>query len=244
VRVPILLVVAVLTGCSRAPAPAPAAAPTTGGEAPRATPPRTRRDTVVVRDLEMERRIARLELRLMEREAQIEELQTRLADSRDEIVRTMAKLRDDKSRAEAASGMAEADVALQALRAAGGGQTTEIAQATRLTQRSSDEFRKENYGGALYLANQAKALATTTRGRLAGGRATLRSGETLFVVPLRLKISARGNVREGPGTTFPVVFSVEAGVELTGYSYADDWIRVTDDAGRSGWIFRALIARP
>ena len=35
----------------------------------------------------------------------------------------------------------------------------EAVQARRLLQESSAEFGKENYGGALYLANQAKALA-------------------------------------------------------------------------------------
>jgi SH3-like domain-containing protein len=31
---------------------------------------------------------------------------------------------------------------------------------------------------------------------------------------------------------------------VTGYSYADEWIRISDDGGRVGWIFRSLVARP
>ncbi|MND08722.1 hypothetical protein D3C83_315470 [compost metagenome] len=49
-------------------------------------------------------------------------------------------------------------------------------------------------------------------------------------------------MREGPGTTFRVVFAGESGQTLTGYSYVDEWIRVTDESGRSGWIFRNLVA--
>lgn len=242
-----LLLVVLLTACGRsAPREAPAPVAATATKAARPTAPAgVRRDTVVLRDPELERRIARLELRLLEKEAQVEELQTRLADSRDQIVRTMARLRGNTSRAEAASGMAEADVALQALRAAGGAQTPELAQAVRLSQQSTAEFNSENYGGALYLANEAKAVATSARGRMAGGaRSGLRPGEALFAVPVRLSIAARGNVREGPGASFPVAFALDRGTTVTAFGFTDDWVRITDDGGRSGWIHRSLVVRP
>lgn len=213
--------------------------------APRST--RTRPDAAAAtRDLEVERRIARLELRLLEKETQVEELQTRLDDARDEVVSTMAKLRNIASRAEAASAMAEADVALQQLRGMDGARALpEMTQATRLAQRSTAEFDKENYGGALYLANQAKAAAAAGRGRLAvSSRTAPRAGETPFALPVRIRVASRGNVREGPGTSFPVAFEVSPGAVLTGLAYTEDWVRVADDAGRGGWIFRSLVARP
>jgi uncharacterized protein YgiM (DUF1202 family) len=55
--------------------------------------------------------------------------------------------------------------------------------------------------------------------------------------------AATGNVRKGPGISSPLAFSVEAGDVLIGYSYVDEWIRITDGTGRSGWIFRRLVAR-
>jgi hypothetical protein len=243
-RASLLMVAVLLAACSSAkPEPAPVPAP-----APAATAPQTRvvRETVTVRDADLERRLARMELHLLERETQVEELQTRLDDARDEVVRTMAKLQTLASRAEAASAMAEADVALQTLRSSEGSrQLQEMSQATRFMQQSTAEFTKTNYGGALYLANQAKTAATAGRARLAGGnRGSARAGETPFALPIRLRVASRGNVREGPGTNFPVAFAVESGGALTGFSYTDDWVRVSDDAGRSGWIFRTLIARP
>lgn len=236
--------VAILTACSSA-KPEPAA-PAPQTSATRPAPARTVRETVTVRDPELERRAGRLELRLIEKEAQVEELQTRLDDTRDEVVRTMGRLETFASRAEAASGMAEADVALQSLRgSAGSSSIPELAQAVRLVQQSSAEFNKKNFGGALYLANQAKALAGSGRARLAGGtRGALQTGETPFAVPVRLRVASRGNVREGPGTSFAISFAVESGTSLTGFSYTDEWVRVTDDSGRAGWIFRSLIARP
>jgi uncharacterized protein YgiM (DUF1202 family) len=188
-----------------------------------------------------------MELRVIEKETQVEELQTRLEDTRDEVVRTMAKLETAASRAEAASGMAEAEVALQSLRgSASGQQIPEISQVQQLVRQSSAEFNKANFGGALYLAQQAKTMAAAGNSRLAGGNraGSARPGETAFALPIRLRVENRGNVREGPGTNHAVAFEVQRGAILTGYSYADEWVRISDDSGRSGWIFRSLIGRP
>jgi hypothetical protein len=194
---------------------------------------------------EQDRRIARLELTVLERNAQVEELQVRLDEAREEVVRAMAKLQTLASRAEAASGMAEAEVALQPLRMRSAQQTApEAAQATRLLREASAEFNQENYGGALYLANQAKALAAAGTGRLsARERTSDRPDEKPFAVPIPLRAVGSGNVREAPGTAAPVAFAVEGGDSLTGYSYVEDWIRISDDMGRGGWIFRKLISR-
>ena len=241
-RALVLFVAAVVsTACASKSAAGPQQAPAPTQSAPA----RVVRETVTVRDPEVERRLNRAELRVIEKEAQVAELQTRLEDARDEVVRTMAKLQTLASRAEAASAMAEADVAHQSLRnAEGSRQLPELALVARFVQQSTAEFNKQNYGGALYLADQAKSTATAARLRLAGGARSLRQGETPFAVPVRLKVASRGNVREGPGTSFPVVFAVEAGNALTGFSYTDEWVRVTDDAGKSGWIFRPLVTRP
>jgi TolA-binding protein len=225
----VLLVVALLgSACS-------ASNPNSAGR------PSARRGT---KSPDLERRIAELELRLLEKEAQVDELQSRLDDTRAEVVRTMAKLQTVASRAEAASGMAEAEIALQSLKANVGAQSQVVAQVAVLIRQSSAEFSKQNYGGALYLAGQAKALAGGSAGRMGNGsNGGTRHGETPFAVPLRLKSTGRGNVREGPGTRYDIAFSLESGTSLTGHAYVDDWIRVSDESGRTGWIFRSLVSR-
>lgn len=202
------------------------------------------RETVAVRDLDLDKRASRLELQLLARDAQIEDLQTRLEDARAEVVRAMAKLQTVASRAQAASAMAEAEVALQTMKT-GNQDPPEATQVTRLVRQSATEFDKQNYGGALYLANQAKTVASSYRGRLGSNNLEARPGETLFAVPIKLKTTTKGNVREGPGTNFSVSFSADPGSSITAYSYADEWIRISDDtSGRSGWIHRTLVARP
>jgi hypothetical protein len=191
----------------------------------------------------LEQRVARLELRVLEKEAQVADLDARLDEARREVVRAMAKLETVASRAEAASALAEAELALQTLRTAAGPQPgPNLAQATQLLQQGTAEFGKQNYGGALYLANQAKSVAGVGKGRPDDpGRGPPRPGETALAAPLKLQAVTRGNVREGPGPGYPVLFTVETGTPLVGYAAVEPWVRVADETGRSGWIHVTLV---
>jgi hypothetical protein len=201
-------------------------------------------DTVIRRDPELEQRVARLELRVLERSAELEQMQARLDEARREVVRSMAKLQSAASRAEAASAMAEADLAAQTLRSAAA-QAPELAQTRQLLAISNEEFQRQNYGGALYLATQAKGVALGGQDRVASatGRANPRAGETLFALPLKLETQGRSNVRDGPGTSYKVLFTLEAGTTVTAHAFADQWVRISDEGSRSGWVFYNLVGR-
>jgi hypothetical protein len=225
-----------LAACSH-PAPDPVPVPDT-------VPARVVTETVTVRDHDLEQRVTRLELQLLDRDAQIEDLQARLDDASREVVRSMAKVQTLATRAEAASGMAEAQIVLQALRRSARGQaSSEVARVAKMLKEATDEFDRQNYGGALYLANQAKAQASVGRSRVSGDASSLRPGETLFTVPLALRTVGRCKIREGPGTTFRVLSTLDVGVHLTGLSYVDQWMRVADDSGKGGWVFYNLVKR-
>lgn len=197
-----------------------------------------------VRDPALERRVADLELRAFEKSAQVEELQARLDDARREVVRAMAKVQSLATRAEAASGIAEAELAVQSLPASAAAEAG--AEVRKLMKASSVEFDKANYGGALYLANQAKSAATTARGQLAKApQGSPQPGERALALPLSLETASGANVRQGPGTGFPVLFTLPASAPVVAYSAAEQWLRIADDSGRGGWISQGLIrARP
>lgn len=164
------------------------------------------------------------------------DLQTRLEAARRDVVRAMAKLRTLATRAEAASAMAEADVALQSLNHSGR-DVQESRQVRELMKQSTAEFAKQNYGGALYLANQAKTTLLARAPRFgAAERGGKRPGETVFQVPVPLQASAPDHVRSGPGPNFAQSFSVKRGDSLTGRSYLGTWVRVSDGMGREGWL--------
>src|SRR5262245_27022434 len=118
-------------GTTPAPGPPPVTAP-----AAAAVPEAPPTDDRQIADLQ--RRIADLELRLLEKGAQVEELQTRLDDARREVVRAMAKLQSQATRAEAASGIAEAELALQSLPATAEAQA--VAEVRQLMTQAGAEF--------------------------------------------------------------------------------------------------------
>lgn len=238
---PLLLVTAVLVASckpSRPANPPPVRAPRDTTRVRVSPPPR---DTV------LEQRAARLELHVLEQEAQLADLQTRLDDARREVVRAMAKLQSLATRAEAASGMAEAEIALQALRSAGGNNATappEWSQGNQLLQLATTEFDQQNYAGALYLATEAKNAAAAGQRRATNDdRGATRKGEVPFALPLRVETTGRANVREGPGPNFKVLFTLESSAPLVAYSYVDQWVRVTADTNRTGWVHQTLIGR-
>jgi len=236
-----LIAVLVLAACGAKPQPAPvpvaAPAPAPAPAAP-VVP-----ETVTVRDPDTERENARLRVQLLERSAQLAESDRRANDATTEVVRQMARLRTLATRAEAASAMAEAEVTVQQLRGRAGAQAPpELRQAETALRAAGTAFDAENYGGAVYLATQAKRAATAGRGRLAEvGDAPTRAGERAFAVPVPLTTTSRTNLRAAPAGNADLVATVPAGTTLTGYAYVQDWIRVTTDDGRSAWVSQRLV---
>src|SRR5882672_6937621 len=87
--------------------------------APSPTAPPASSPELHIQTAELERRAAQLELQLMERDSVIDGLNARLDEALQEVVGAMGKLQSLTSRAEAASAMAEADVALQSITSSG-----------------------------------------------------------------------------------------------------------------------------
>jgi Bacterial SH3 domain len=203
---------------------------------------------------ELENKVTQLNTRLMEKDNEIDRLtgqafvlQNKLDEAIQEVVRAKAKLRSLESRAETATSIAETEIALKALRIQQPDRDTNpnLIQAEQLLAMSSQEFKNKNYSGALYLVNQvkdhiSKAEAEASNG---GGKVTQALlGEIPFAKPLKLKVTKKSNVREGPGLYFKVVTIVRPSTPLTGYSFKGQWLRIKGDHGVGGWIFQDLVS--
>ena len=201
--------------------------------------------------------IAKLQLQLLERDAQIKQFEERLNSQQEmldeaiqEVVRAKAKLRSLESKAEAASEMAEAEIAVKALKAQLAGQTRnpELIKAQELLKMSAQEFKKENYGGAVYLTSQAKGHIRAGQIRL-GGREKVApikrlppfKGEVFFALPLPLKILRTSNLRKQPDRESKIITTLKKGTPLIGYSHKDKWVRVMSEDGTYGWVFQTLV---
>ena len=188
----------------------------------------------------LKRQVVNLELRVLEQEARAEELETRLADARRESVRAMAKSNTLATRAQANAGIAEAEAALQALTPLAPPHVADEVKG--LIEHSNAEIAEQNYGGALYLADQAERTAVAANARFANAeQGSPGAGEQPFTLPLHLQTTGRANVREGPGTGFGVLFTLPAETSLLAYSATEQWLRIADDSGRRGWIHQSLI---
>jgi hypothetical protein len=203
------------------------------------------RDTAKATIAVLNKRVSVLELKLLEKEAQVEDLQSRLDETRTAVVKARPQVQTVSGRAGAATGMAEAEVALRSLRSIAPARYPDVQQAARLLRQSAEAFDKSNYSGAIFLAGQAKTVALTASSRLDSGNRlrTPRTGEAPFAVPIRLKVTIAGDVRDRPGVKSGVAFAVAVGAPLTGVSYVDDWIRVIDDRRRSGWVNQGMVGR-
>jgi len=198
----------------------------------------------------LEKELNLLRLRLLEKETEVKDLekqraslQEQLAEAIQEVVRAKAKLRSLESRAEAASNMAETEIALKALKKRGhlNKDDPSISRAEQLLKMSYKEFEKGNYGGALYLANQAKGHLKDVQLHTKADPMKPLPGEIPFSVPISLRVSKTSNLREGPGLNYKIVSTLKPGVALVGYSRMDEWINVKTESGVKGWIFQELV---
>jgi hypothetical protein len=201
--------------------------------------------------------LAEFQLRLLERDAQIKHLEERLNAQQEmldeaiqEVVRAKAKLRSLESKAEAASEMAEAEIAVKALKAKLPDQTQnqELIKAQQLLKMSAQEFKKENYGGAVYLTSQAKGHIRAGQIRL-GGREKAApvkrlppvKEEVFFALPLPLQALKTSNLRARADLKGKIITTLEKGTPLIGYSYKGQWVRVISEDGNNGWVFQTLV---
>lgn len=205
----------------------------------------------------LEQDISNLKLQILGYEALVSDLrrrsdiqQKRLEAAIVEVVRTKSKLRSLESKAEAASTLAEAEIAVKTLkkRGASANEVTldEISIADQLLNMAIDEFKTRNFGGALYLANQAKGQVSVIQERLdKKTEASSAEGESLFAQPLNLKVIKDDcNLREGPGLDHKVIGKLDDGEEVVGFSFKGNWVRVETKSGQSGWIFQSLVGTP
>jgi TolA-binding protein len=199
---------------------------------------------------ELENKVTHLNKRVAEKDQEIEKLsgqvfvlQIKLDEAIQEVVRAKAKLRSLESRAETATSIAETEIALKALRIQHREDSNpSLVQAEQLLSMSSQEFKKKNYSGALYLVNQVKDHISKAQANNGGGKEIqVLLGEVPFAKPLDLKVTKNSNVREGPGLSYKVVSIVRTNTPLTGFSFKGQWLRIKGDNGVGGWIFQDLV---
>ena len=189
---------------------------------------------------ESEGKLAKLHLLALEKDIQIKELNMRLEEAMVEVVRTKAKLRSVETKAEAVSALAEGEVALKTRKASVSGEENDekSMKVEELLKASSQELKKENYSGALYLTIQAKTLIREDQQRSRDrGKKAMMAGEIPFGMPLPLQAISPTKVKDGPGLDSKALFGVQQGTPIVGYSFKGPWVYVRTEDGRRGWVY-------
>lgn len=220
-----------------------------GGESRLAQEQAARQDA----DRKLASRIAAMQLELVVLAAEKQRLNDALDLARKqldeavlEVVRSKAKLGSLGSRAEAATALAESESLAKTLqgRAPHVVNDEDYRAAERLLALGNQEFRSDNFGGAYYLASNARtafavlvARTSTVVPSAIGDRP-----ETRFAQPVELTFSSRGNIRERPSTEARAIRVAEKTALVKGISARDLWILVEFADGMRGWAFHDLLA--
>jgi SH3 domain-containing protein len=223
-----------LSGCVTPPAP------------PAVPPEATVREPACPSCEEQTRAIARLRQDLANRDAELRELRSNqrdqvkvLQESTREVARAKVKLRRLATQADAASYVAEVEVAMESLRSSLG--ATSNVQLVVLAQGILDStaapFAQGDYGEAMDRAAQAEQLiALVAHYQVRPGSRPRVPGEVPLQVAIPLKVTVDSNLRRQPLGKAPVVRVLKKDSLLVAHAYKGNWMQVETEDGRSGWV--------
>lgn len=190
--------------------------------------------------------VARLRQDLADREAELRELRANqreqvkvIQESSRDATRAKVKLRRLATQAEAASYIAEVEVALESLRtahrAAAAPPLLELAQSVLAS--AGGPFAHGDYGTAMDRAAQAEQLIAVAAGATTRARSHPSvSGEVLLQVAIPLRATTEAALRRRPARGAPGAVMLKKGTPLVARASKGSWLRVETEDGRSGWV--------
>jgi hypothetical protein len=240
--------VGLFIGACATPPPPPAPSP------PPAPPPVPAKVQVCPVCEDSSAEIARLRQELANREAELRDLRAQqrdqsrvLQETTKQATRAKVKLRRLANQADAASYLAEVEVALESARSAPGARSRAplLALAQQILESSSAPFAQRDYGTAMDLAAQAEQLAATVGGNAAQSATGARStAETPFDATIRLRATIESNLRQHPGDGALSISVLPEGTRLVATAHRNGWLKVETEDGRSGWMYQSVVGVP
>lgn len=229
-----LVLLFLIAGCATPPSGPPAAPePAVVECAPcveaKAEVQRLRRE-LAARDIEVR------DLRALQRE------QARaLEDTAKQATRARARLRARATQADAASAIAEVEVAL-----AGAGADADrslVALARQLLDAATAAYGRGDWGAAVESGERAvPILAIAREAGVRQGAPRRRGGITAFEESVPLQVRVDSHLRQQPGNRGEIVGHLVAGTRVLGLGHWRGWMRVLSEDGRTGWVYRPLLA--
>lgn len=203
---------------------------------------------------EQVKEVARLTQELAARDAELRELksaqreqaksaQETTREAAREVTRAKAKARRLATQADAASYLAEVEVAIGALR---GNATAAVsplpALATAYLALAAEPFARGDYARAMERASQAEEVVGLAARPLPSGRKPARPPvEVALQVPLPLHAATDADVRRQPRPKAPRAGVMRKDAVLTAFGWQDGWLRIQTTDGVAGWVEPAAV---
>lgn len=201
---------------------------------------------------EQAREVARLQQELAARDAELRDLkaaqreqaksaQETTREVAREVTRAKAKARRLATQADAASYLAEVEVAVSALRSTQAAGSPLPALATAYLEAAAEPFARGEYGSAMDRAAQAEEVTAVAADAKASPRDRA-SAERVLQVALPLRAATESPLRQQPRGNARPAGVVKRDAALTAHAWKDGWLRVETADGRSGWVDAARVA--
>jgi len=233
-----------IAACATAPPPEPAQPP-----AP-PPPPVVAPAPVCPACVDRSDELARLRQELANREAELKDLRSSqreqvkaVQESSREVTRAKARMRRLATQADAASYIAEVEVALGAARAAThAAQVPLLSLAQGFLDAAQAPFAQADYGSAMAGAAQAEQLVAAAVDATPAASRSRVTGEVLLQTSIALKASADSTLRREPQPRAPVVAALRKDTALVAHAYKGAWMRVETEDGKFGWLPQTQLA--
>ena len=203
---------------------------------------------------EQAREIARLRQDVANRGAEVRDLRSNqrdqvkvLRESAQEVTRAKVRLRRLATQADAASYVAEVEVAMESLRAARGSATAIplVMLAQDILESTAVPFAQGDYGVTIERAAQAEQLIALAAHYQVRPRSRPRvPGEVPLQVAIPLQVTIGSSLRRQPRARAPLVGALKKDTRLVAHAYRGRWMLVRTEDGRAGWVNQTRLKAP
>jgi len=188
--------------------------------------------------------ITALKQMLTERDEVIRNLSVReldrtqaLQETASEINRAKNKLHRLATQPEAASRIAEVEVAIAAFKQAELGESDTVFRflAQSLLNAAMAAYEQKDYSNVMNYTAQSSELINVIANR-ARKNLELQDGVSSFRVPILLLVTQASNLRIGPDSSSKIISLLKKNTPLTAIAYYGNWLHIQTAANLSGWI--------
>ncbi len=164
-----------------------------------------------------------------------------------EATRAQIKLRRMATQTDAASTLAEVEVAMETLKSSKttARQQAMQTQAQRLLDDANAAYAKGDFAAAVDGATQSREMIDILQSQRSGRTASKHRVTVTFQTPIPLRTRIDCNLRQLPRGNAPILSVLRKDSPLMALAYRGDWLRIQTEDGRMGWILNTLVeARP